>query len=121
MPIIARKAASIPATEAADAVKRAILPAAVFVVVQTLLAAEAISVILFEDVDARNAGARLIAFLLSVALLANLGLVCGLVAAHAAGTIRRWNHARARALINAFPDVSVPAEEPAAPRIPASR
>jgi hypothetical protein len=101
---------AIEASEAVGTVKPAILPAAVFIIVEVVLVAETISVILFKDMDLRNPGAAPITVLLSVALLANLGLVCGVAAAIAAESVRRSNRARARALSSSFPAVSAPAE-----------
>jgi hypothetical protein len=122
--------------ERVDTVKSAILPAAIFIVVEVVLVAETISVILLQDMHSRNVGAVAIAILLSVALLANLGLVCSMAAAIAAQSVRRSNRARARAFSSSFPAASAPvagvdsaerdvagADLPApdvAPRMPAS-
>ncbi len=89
-------------------VKPIVWPAAVFITVEVLLVAETISVILLDRIDPRNPGAAPIAILLSVALLANLGLVCGVAAAIAADSIRRSQRARASALIDAFTAVGTP-------------
>lgn len=89
---------SIEAPEMVDGVKRAILPAAVFIIVEILLVAETILVILRKDIDRGNPAAAPITILLSLALLANLGFVCGLAAATAGESIRRSNRARAGAL-----------------------
>jgi hypothetical protein len=118
--IIVSKPVAIEATEAADAVKPTILPAAVFIIVEILLAAETISVILFDELDPRNSWAGAIAILLSVALLANLGLVCSAAAGFAADAIRRSNRARALAPSGWFSEVSVPAERPVTALVPAS-
>jgi hypothetical protein len=100
---------AIEASERVDTVKPAILPAAVFIIVEVVLVAETISVILFKDMDPRNPGAAPITILLSVALLANLGLVCSVAAAIAAESVRRSNRARARALSSSLAAVSAPA------------
>jgi hypothetical protein len=90
--IIASEPLAIAAAEAAKVPKRAILPAAAFIIVEILLVAESISVILFKEMDPGHPGAGPIAMLLSMALLANLGLVCGLAAASVAGSIRQSKH-----------------------------
>ncbi|HTX96882.1 MAG TPA: hypothetical protein VME67_19730 [Mycobacterium sp.] len=77
------------AAETVDTVRRATLPAGIFIVVEILLAAETIVVILLGEMDPRNPGAAPIAILLSVALLANLGLVCSVAAVLAADSVRR--------------------------------
>jgi hypothetical protein len=69
--------------------------AAVFIVVEILLMAEAISVILLGGSGERNPGITPIAILLSTALLANLGLVCSFIAASAASAVRRSRRAGA--------------------------
>ncbi len=98
-------------TDVSITVKPAILPAAVFITVEIVLVAETISVILLRELDPRNPGAVPIAILLSVALLANLGVVCSVAAAIAADSVRRSDRARARALISSFTAVSAPAGE----------
>ncbi len=89
-------------------VKPTLWPAAVFIVVEIVLVAETVSVILLDEVDPRNPGAAPIAILLSVALLANLGLVCGVAAAIAADSARRLRRAEASALIDSFTAVGSP-------------
>ena len=101
---------AIEDAETVDNVKPAILPAAVFIIVEIVLVAETISVILLKEMDPRNPAAAPIAILLSVALLANLGLVCSVAAASAADSVRRSNRARARALSGRFAAVGAPAE-----------
>ena len=89
-----------PATGAAQTVdigKRAIVPAAVFVIVEIMLVAETILVILFKELDPRNPGTASITILLSIALLANLGLVCGIAAAIAANSVRQSTQGGTRA------------------------
>jgi hypothetical protein len=90
-------------------VRPTILPVAVFIIVEIVLVAETISVILLKEMGPRNTGAAPIAMLLSVALLANLGLVCGVAAAVASDSVRRSKRARARALITSLAAVTVPA------------
>lgn len=91
-------------------VKHTILPAAVFIIVETVLVAETILVVLLDEISPRSPGAAPIAILLSVALLVNLGLVCGVAAALAADSERRSRRARARDLIDSFPAVSAPVD-----------
>jgi hypothetical protein len=100
---------AIEASETVDTVKPAIVPAAVFIIVEVVLVAETISAILLNELDPRNPGAAPITILLSVALLVNLGLVCSVAAAIAAESVRRSNRARVRALSSSFPAVSAPA------------
>ena len=99
--ISASEPPAIAAAEPVDTGKAALVPAAVFILVEILLAAETISVILIKDIDSRNPGAALIDILLSVALLANLGIVCGIAAARAAGAVRQSRHSSAAALAHA--------------------
>jgi hypothetical protein len=87
--IIVSERTAFQAGEAVDTVKRAILPAAVFIIVEIVLVAEAISVILLREMDPGNPGAAPIAILLSVALLANLGVVTSMAAAIAANSVRQ--------------------------------
>lgn len=70
--IIASESPAIGAVEPVDAARSAIIPAAVFIIVEIILVAETISVILLKEFDPRNPGAAPIAVLLSIALLANL-------------------------------------------------
>jgi hypothetical protein len=86
--IIASEPLAIEAGEAVGAPKLAILPAAVFIIVEIILVAESISVILLKEIGPQHPGTAPIAMLLSMALLGNLGLVCGLAAASVAGSIR---------------------------------
>jgi hypothetical protein len=86
----------------------AILPAGAFIFVEIILAAETISVISLHETDPRNPGAAPIGVLLCAALLANLGVVCGVAAAIAAESVRRAERARARDLIESFPAYSLP-------------
>lgn len=109
MSITASGQIAIEAPETVDTAKPAIVPAAVFIIVEIVLVAETISAILLNELDPRNPGAAPITILLSVALLANLGLVCSLAAAIAAESVRRSNRARVRALSSSFPAVSAPA------------
>ncbi len=102
----------LEAGEAVRSVKPAALPAAVFIVVEILLAAETIWVLLLGELDPRAPAAAPLAILLSVALLANLGLVCGAAAAVAADAIRRSD----RELSGSF--ASVGASEPGDPPRP---
>jgi hypothetical protein len=104
------------AAETSEPVARrgtAILPAAAFIVVEILLAAETIWVILLQEINPRSPAAAPLAILLSVALLANLGLVCGAAAAITASPFRRSN----RVLSSSF--ASVCASEPGDVRPPA--
>ncbi len=87
--IIASESPAIGAVEPVDAARSAIIPAAVFIIVEIILVAETISVILLKEFDPRNPGAAPIAVLLSIALLANLGLVCSIAAASVAKSIPR--------------------------------
>ena len=89
-----------PATGTAEAVdtgKPAIVPAAVFIIVEIMLVAETISVILLKEIDPRNPGAAPIAILLSMALLANLGLICSIAAAIAANSVQQSKQGGTRA------------------------
>jgi hypothetical protein len=90
--IIASEPLAIEAGEAVGAPKLAILPAAVFIIVEIILVAESISVILLKEIGPQHPGTAPIAMLLSMALLANLGLVCGLAAASVAGSVRQIKH-----------------------------
>ncbi|MGO9156613.1 hypothetical protein [Mycobacterium sp.] len=69
--------------------KRAIALAAVFIIVETVLVAETIWVILFNEIDVGNPWSAAIGILLSIALLANLGIVCGVAATGAAESARQ--------------------------------
>jgi hypothetical protein len=80
---------AIGAAETVDTGKTAIVPAVAFIIVEIVLVVETISVILMKEIDPRNPGAALIAILLSMALLANLGVVCGIAAARAAESVRQ--------------------------------
>ncbi|MGO8939008.1 MAG: hypothetical protein ACLQLO_18485 [Mycobacterium sp.] len=84
MSIITPGSRAIGATEKAGNAKPAILSAAVFIIVEVVLVAETIAVILLKEIDPRNPGAAPIAILLSMTLLANLGLVCSVAATIAA-------------------------------------
>jgi hypothetical protein len=75
-----------------ETTKRAIVPAALFIAAETVLVAETISVLLLKEIDLRNAAATPIAILLSMALLANLGILCGMAATTAASSIRKPNY-----------------------------
>jgi hypothetical protein len=98
MSIIAFEPQAIGTAEAVDIGKQpAIVPAAVFIIVEIMLVAETISVILLKEIDPRNPGAAPIAILLSVALLANLGLICSIAAASAANSVRQSKHGGTRA------------------------
>ena len=108
MSITALEQTASEVPERVGTVKPAILAAAVFIIVEVVLMAETISVILLKDMDPRNPGASAIAILLSVALLANLGLVCSMAAAIAAQSVRRSNRARVRAFSSSFPAASAP-------------
>jgi hypothetical protein len=101
--IITPEPPAFEAAEMVDTVKPAILPAAVFIFVEIVLMAEAISVILLKELDPSSPGASPIATLLSVALLANLGLVCSAAAAAAARSIRRSRRTQGRVLDSWFP------------------
>jgi hypothetical protein len=84
-----------PAVRAAETVgigRRAIVPAALFIIVEIVLVAETISVILLKEFDLQNPAAMPIAILLSTALLANLGVVCSIAAASATSSIRRLDY-----------------------------
>lgn len=94
--------AATTAAETGDTARPAILPAVVFIVVEIVLVAEAVLVILLKELDVRNPGAAPIAILLSVALLANLGLVCSLAAAITGDAVRHWKRERARELSGWF-------------------
>jgi hypothetical protein len=87
--IIASEQPAIGSVEPVDAARSAIIPAAVFIIVEIILVAETISVILLKEFDPRNPGAAPIAVLLSIALLANLGLVCSIAAASVAKSVPR--------------------------------
>jgi hypothetical protein len=96
--IIGPQSRAIGAVEMVGIVKPAIVSAAVFIIVEIVLVAETIAVILLKEIDPRHPGAAPIAILLSVTLLANLGLVCGIAATIAANSVRLSKHERARAL-----------------------
>lgn len=104
--IIAFEPPAIGAAETVDTGKPAIVPAAVFIIVEIILVAETISVILLKEIDPRNPGAAPIAILLSMALLANLGLICSIAAASAANSVRQSKHGGDRALSGSFAAVS---------------
>jgi hypothetical protein len=106
--IIAPGPSAIGAAETVD--KSAIVPAAVFIIVEIVLVAETISVILLDEIDPEKAGAAPIAILLSIALLANLGVVCSVAAAIAAKRARQSKHQGARALSGWLAAVSSRAE-----------
>jgi hypothetical protein len=101
---------AIGAVEKVGIVKPAIVSAAVFIIVEIVLFAETIAVILLKEIDPRHPGAAPIAILLSMTLLANLGLVCGIAATIAANSVRRSKHERARALRGPFASLSGGAE-----------
>jgi hypothetical protein len=127
--IIASEPPAIGTAEPVDSARSAIIPAAVFIIVEIILVAEAISVILLKEIDLRNPAATPIAILLSMALLANLGIVCSMAAASAANSIRRpeyWEPAWS-AVVELPPSVSRSAAQPDAthsapsgPAMPAS-
>ena len=106
MSIITPGSRAIGATEKAGNAKPAILSAAVFIIVEVVLVAETIAVILLKEIDPRNPGAAPIAILLSMTLLANLGLVCSVAATIAANSIRQLNHQRTRAFSGRFAALS---------------
>ena len=97
---------AIGAVEKVGIVKPAIVSAAVFIIVEIVLFAETIAVILLKEIDPRHPGAAPIAILLSMTLLANLGLICGIAATIAANSVRRSKHERARALRGPFAALS---------------
>ena len=99
--IIAPGPSAIGAAVTVD--KSAIVPAAVFIIVEIVLVAETISVILLDEIDPEKAGAAPIAIFLSIALLANLGVVCSVAAAIAANSARQSKHEGARALSRSSP------------------
>jgi hypothetical protein len=98
------------AAETVDRSKPAIVPAAVFIIVEIMLAAETISVILLKEIDPRNPISAPIAILLSMALLVNLGFVCSMAAAMAASSVRQRKRERARALNRCFAAVGASGE-----------
>jgi hypothetical protein len=108
--IIAPEPPVIGAIETVDTAKLAIVPVAVFIIVEIMVVAETIWVILLKGVDPQNPGAAPIAMLLSMALLANLGLVCSIAAASAANSVRQSRHWEAGALTGRFAEISVGAE-----------
>jgi hypothetical protein len=108
--IIGPQSRAIGAVEKVGIVKPAIVSAAVFIIVEIVLVAETIEVILLKEIDPRHPGAAPIAILLSMTLLANLGLVCGIAATIAANSARRAQHQRARALRGRFAVLSGGAE-----------
>jgi hypothetical protein len=87
--IIASEPPAVGTAGPIDSARSALIPAAVFIIVEIILVAEAISVILLKEIDLRNPAATPIAILLSLALLANLGIVCSMAAASAANSIRK--------------------------------
>ena len=93
MSIIASETPAIGTAEPVVRSRSAIIPAAVFIIVEIILVAEAISVILLKEIDLRNQAATPVAILLSMALLANLGIVCSMAAASAANSIRKPEYA----------------------------
>lgn len=84
---------TIGTDETAETGKSAIVLAALFIVVEILLMAETIGVILHEGSEDRYPGQAPVAILLSTALLANLGLVCTVIAGSAANVVRRSRRA----------------------------
>ena len=72
--------------------KRTIALAAVSIIVETVLVAETIWVLLFNGIDVGDPWSGAIGALLSVALLANPGIVCGVAAARAAESARQSKH-----------------------------
>ena len=91
MSIIAVEPPTIETAEPVTA-KAAIVSTTVFIFVEAILVAETVSVILLKEADPRNAGAVLIAGLLSMALLGNF--VCGIIAARAIGFMGRSAQAK---------------------------
>ncbi len=89
MSIMALEPPAVSVAETVDTARRAIMPAALFIIVEIVLVAETISVILLKEFDLQNPATTPIAILLSTALLANLGIVCSMAAASATNSIRR--------------------------------
>jgi hypothetical protein len=127
--IITSEPPAIGTAEPVDSARSAIIPAAVFIIVEIILVAEAISVILLKEIDLRNPAATPIAILLSMALLANLGIVCSMAAASVANSIRKPEYGEPAwsVVIKLPPSVSGSAAQPAAthsappwPAMPAS-
>ena len=112
--IIASEPPANGTAEPADRVRSALIPAAVFIIVEIILVAETISVILLQEIGPRNPGAAPIAILLSMALLANLGLVCSIAAANVAKSVRqsKWEEVLARSdRLAAFEGIESAAED----------
>jgi hypothetical protein len=107
--IIVSEPAAIGAVETVDTIKPAVVPVAVFIIVEIMLVAETISVLLLKVVDLRNPSAAPIAILLSVALLANLGVICNTAAAIAANSVRQSKGEPARAISGWFAPVGASA------------
>ena len=108
--IIGPQSRAIGAVEMVGIVKPAIVSAAVFIIVEIVLVAETIAVILLKEINPRHPGPAPIAILLSMTLLANLGLVCGIAATIATNSVPRSKHQRARALRGRFTALSGGAE-----------
>jgi len=108
--IIGPQSRAIGAVEMVGIVKPAIVSAAVFIIVEIVLVAETIAVILLKEINPRHPGPAPIAILLSMTLLANLGLVCGIAATIAGNSVRRSKHERARAVRGPFAALSGGAE-----------
>ena len=89
MSIIGAKPAAIGGAETVGTGKRTIVLATVFIIVETVLVAETIWVLLFNGIDVGDPWSAAIGVLLSVALLANLGIVCGVTAARGAESARQ--------------------------------
>jgi hypothetical protein len=112
--IIASGPPAIGAAEPVAVVRSALVPAAVFILVEIMLVADTVSVILLKEIDPRKSGVAPIAILLSMALLANLGLVCSVVAASVAKSVRRSKWENVLALsdrVDAFEGVESAAED----------
>lgn len=92
--------------------KPAVVLSAIFIIIEIVLAAETIAVILLKEIGPKNPGSAPIAVLLSIALLANLGVVSSVAAADAASSVREWKRDRDHKLSGWF--------APAGPGMPAS-
>jgi hypothetical protein len=117
--IIASAPPAIGAAEPVGTAKSAIVPAAVFILVEIILVAETVSVILLKEIDSGNPGAAPIAVLLSIALLANLGLVCSIAAASVANSVRQSKYDEGPTLSGCYAAASLSGEGSSRRRRPA--
>jgi len=99
--------AAVDSVDTVYTLRPAVWPAAAFIMVEIILVAETISVMLLKELDPTKPGAAPVAVLLSIALLANLGVVCTVAAASAARSVRRARLEEAWVLESPAGDVAV--------------